>query len=226
MLRRWRDADRAPFAALNADPEVMRFFPRPLTRAESDMMVERIEASFDEHGYGLWAVDVVQADAGVSGFIGFVGLAWQRFPAHFTPALEIGWRLARHAWGRGYASEAAVAARDFAFRPAAAGTAITGTPSTDTSSTFTPSTDTPATDTLAGAAAGTAAAPDETWGAGMDEIVSMTTRTNEPSQAVMRRIGMTRDPADDFRHPNLEPNHPLVEHVLYRLRRPAAPVSS
>jgi ribosomal-protein-alanine N-acetyltransferase len=185
VLRRWRDEDRAPFAALNADPEVMRFFPRPLTRAESDAMVDRIEAMFDEHGYGLWAVD-----AGDDGFIGFVGLAWQRFPAHFTPALEIGWRLARRAWGHGYATEAAEAARDFAFRPAA------------------------------GPAAGPAFGP--AGGAGMDEIVSMTTRTNEASQAVMRRIGMTRDPADDFRHPNLEPDHPLVEHVLYRLRRPTA----
>lgn len=178
VLRRWRDEDRAPFAALNADPEVMRFFPRPLSRAESDMLVDRIEAAFDEHGYGLWAVDV--AGPGAPGFIGFVGLVWQRFPAHFTPALEIGWRLARHAWGHGYATEAATAVRDFAFRPAG-----------------------------------------ET-GAGVDEIVSITTRTNEPSQAVMRRIGMTSDPADDFRHPNLDPDHPLVEHVLYRLRRPAA----
>ncbi|MET7426274.1 GNAT family N-acetyltransferase [Dactylosporangium sp. NPDC005555] len=174
-LRRWRDEDRAPFAALNADPEVMRFFPRPLTHAESDQMADRIEAQFAELGYGLWAVDVV----GTGAFIGFVGLAWQRFPAHFTPALEIGWRLARAAWGHGYATEAAVAARDFAFRP-------TG--------------------------------PD---GAGMDEIVSITTRTNEPSQAVMRRIGMTSDPADDFLHPNLAPDHPLADHVLHRLRRPA-----
>jgi RimJ/RimL family protein N-acetyltransferase len=209
VLRRWRDEDRAPFAALNADPEVMRYFPRTLTRAESDMMVDRIEASFDEHGYGLWAVDVVRAGAGVSGFIGFVGLAWQRFPAHFTPALEIGWRLARHAWGHGYASEAATAARDFAFRPATVETA----------------TDAAAADPATDPATGVAVAPGEARGADMDEIVSMTTRTNEPSQAVMRRIGMTRDPADDFRHPNLEPNHPLVEHVLYRLRRPAAQVS-
>ncbi|WP_327005541.1 GNAT family N-acetyltransferase [Dactylosporangium sp. NBC_01737] len=216
VLRRWRDEDRAPFAALNADPEVMRYFPRPLTRAESDMMVDRIEASFDEHGYGLWAVDVVESGptgpgtgsgpgsgAGSGGFIGFVGLAWQRFPAHFTPALEIGWRLARHAWGHGYATEAAVAARNFAFRPAAADTAGAAG--------------------AAGAVAGGAAAAGgaAVYGAGMDEIVSMTTRTNEPSQAVMRRIGMTRDPADDFRHPNLEPDHPLVEHVLYRLHRPA-----
>lgn len=202
VLRRWRDEDRAPFAALNADPEVMRFFPRPLTRAESDMMVDRIEASFEEHGYGLWAVDVVEpppagagGSGGPAGFIGFVGLAWQRFPAHFTPALEIGWRLARHGWGHGYATEAAIAARDFAFRP------VTG-PSD------------PASSDPASAGMGSPG------GAGMDEIVSITTRTNEPSQAVMRRIGMTRDPADDFRHPNLEPDHPLVEHVLHRLRRP------
>jgi RimJ/RimL family protein N-acetyltransferase len=210
VLRRWRDEDRAPFAALNADPEVMRYFPRPLTRAESDMMVDRIEASFDEHGYGLWAVEVVEPDvagttsgSGSGGFIGFVGLAWQRFPAHFTPALEIGWRLARHAWGHGYATEAAMAARDFAFRPAAEDLAAAGAV---------------AGGTAGGGAGDGAGAMDR--GAGMDEIVSMTTRTNAPSQAVMRRIGMTRDPADDFRHPNLEPDHPLVEHVLYRLRRP------
>jgi RimJ/RimL family protein N-acetyltransferase len=170
VLRRWTEDDREPFAALNADPEVMRFFPRTLSRAESDAMVDRIERHFDEHGYGLWAVAV--PESGV--FIGFVGLAWQRIDAPFAPALEVGWRLARHAWGKGYATEAAIAARDFAF----------GT-------------------------------------AGMDEIVSMTTVTNTPSQAVMRRIGMTRDPADDFLHPNVAPGHALAPHVLYRLRRPA-----
>src|SRR5438552_917788 len=109
VMRRWRDADREPFAALNADPDVMEHFPNRLTREESDAMVDRIERGFDEHGYGLWAVEADGA------FIGFVGLAWARFSAHFTPALEIGWRLARPAWGKGYAAEAAAAARDFAF---------------------------------------------------------------------------------------------------------------
>ncbi len=102
VLRRWRDADREPFAALNADPDVMRNFPAPLTRAQSDDFVDRVEARFDHHGFGLWAVD-----APGLGFIGFVGLWWAAFPASFTPALEVGWRLSRAAWGHGFAPEAA-----------------------------------------------------------------------------------------------------------------------
>jgi ribosomal-protein-alanine N-acetyltransferase len=104
LLRRWRDGDRAPFAALNADPAVMEHFPAPLDRAQSDALVDRIEAHFAEHGYGVWAVE---ADGQ---FVGFTGLAWVTFAAPFTPALEVGWRLATHAWGRGYATEAATAA--------------------------------------------------------------------------------------------------------------------
>lgn len=104
LMRRWRDDDRAPFAAMNADPVVMEHFPAPLTRADSDAFVDRIEAAFDEHGYGLWAVE------DEDGFLGFTGLAWQRFESPVTPALEVGWRLARRAWGRGYASEAGTAA--------------------------------------------------------------------------------------------------------------------
>lgn len=106
VLRRWRDADRAPFAALNADAEVMEMFPAPLDRAASDAFVDRIEATFDERGYGLWAVDV----AATGTFAGFVGLWPADFAAHFTPAVEVGWRLARWSWGHGYATEAARAA--------------------------------------------------------------------------------------------------------------------
>jgi RimJ/RimL family protein N-acetyltransferase len=168
ILRQWRESDRAPFAAMNADAEVMRYFRGPLDRAASDAFVDRIEAGFEQNGFGLWAVEV----RGTGAFIGFIGLARQTFEAHFTPAVEIGWRLRREGWGHGHATEGARAALAYGFGPA-----------------------------------------------GLDEIVSMTTRTNERSQAVMRRLGMTRDPADDFVYPLLPEDHPLRPHVLYRLGR-------
>jgi ribosomal-protein-alanine N-acetyltransferase len=167
-MRAWREEDLEPFAALNADPVVMEHFPSTLTRQESDALVVRITAQLDDLGYGLWALEV--RDSGE--FIGFTGLALQTFAAHFTPAVEVGWRLKQAAWGHGYASEAALAAL----------------------------------------AAG--------WDAGLDEIVSMTATTNVRSQAVMQRIGMTHDPADDFLHPNVPDGHRLQPHVLYRMRRP------
>lgn len=168
ILRRWTSSDLIPFADLNADPEVMRYLPRLLDRAASDAWVDRIESSFDELGYGLWALE-----ARVSGqFIGFTGLALQTFEAHFTPAVEVGWRLARSAWGQGFATEAARAAVAFAFGPA-----------------------------------------------DLDDLVSITTTGNEPSRAVMRRLGMSRDPAEDFEHSRLPAGHPLRPHVLHRLSR-------
>lgn len=111
LLRAWRPADREPFAALNADPLVMEHFPAPLTRAESDALVDRIEGAFDEQGWGLWAVEV----PGEAEFIGFIGLAIPRFDAPFMPGVEVGWRLAHTAWGRGYAPEGAREALRFAF---------------------------------------------------------------------------------------------------------------
>jgi len=111
VLRAWRDDDLAPFAALNADPEVMEHFPSTLTAEQSDQLVARIAAGFAQHGFGLWAVEAT----GTSPFIGFVGLAVPGFEAAFTPCVEIGWRLARGAWGHGYASEGARAVLRFAF---------------------------------------------------------------------------------------------------------------
>jgi RimJ/RimL family protein N-acetyltransferase len=109
-LRQWRDDDLEPFAALNADPAVMEFFPAPLTREQSDALAARERAAIDERGWGLWAVEDDAHE-----LAGFVGLSVPSFEAHFTPAVEIGWRLAREHWGRGYATEAACAVLAFGF---------------------------------------------------------------------------------------------------------------
>jgi RimJ/RimL family protein N-acetyltransferase len=122
-LRRWRPADRAPFRALNADPQVMQHFPGLLSAAESDALAQRIEQHFAEHGFGLWVVDVT----GVTPFAGYVGLSVPRFEAPFTPCVEIGWRLARSCWGRGYATEAARAVLAFGFEGLALGEIVSFT---------------------------------------------------------------------------------------------------
>jgi RimJ/RimL family protein N-acetyltransferase len=170
VLRRWRNEDREPFARLNADPVVMEHFPAPLSREESDDFVDRIEADFEVQGYGLWTVEL----PGVAPFIGFVGLNIAKFDAHFTPALEVGWRLDRPFWGFGYATEGGRAALRFAF--------------------------------------------DEL---GVEEVVSFTTVRNERSRRVMERLGLCRDPGDDFEHPNVPVGHRIRPFVLYRIDRTA-----
>lgn len=111
LLRPWRDTDLPAFAALNADPTVMEHFPAPLERRESDALAARIRAGFAAKGYGLWALEV----PGTEPFIGFAGLIEPVFEAHFTPCIEIGWRLGAPYWGRGYATEAARALVRVAF---------------------------------------------------------------------------------------------------------------
>lgn len=170
LLRRWHESDRAPFAALNADPEVMRYFPSTRTRAESDALVDRLDAAIEADGFGLWAVE--RHDSGA--FVGFVGLSRPTFDPALVGQVEIGWRLAREAWGQGVATEAAREVVRFAFDPS---------------------------------------------GADLPALVSFTAATNEPSRRVMRRLGMTHDPADDFEHPALPRGHALRPHVLYRLSR-------
>ena len=115
LLRRWRESDLDPFAALNADPVVMEHFHHGVrTRAETADFMNRIEQEFEQRGFGLWAVEV----AGIASFIGFVGLHAATFAAPFTPAVEVGWRLAHTYWGQGYATEAARAALTFGFEQA------------------------------------------------------------------------------------------------------------
>ena len=168
LLRDWTDADAEPFAAMNADPRVMEFFPRGLDRADSDSLISHIRASITRDGFGLYAVEAKDTGA----FVGFTGLARPGFDAPFMPAIEIGWRLARESWGNGYATEAAGAAVDHAF-----------------------------------------------GSLGLDALVSYTTEWNRRSRRVMEKIGMTRDPRDDFMHPKLPPGHKLAPHVLYRIDR-------
>src|SRR5262249_54553837 len=142
---------------LNADPAVMEFFPVPLARVQSDALIEAIEAGFDRHGFGLWALELREGGE----LLGFAGLAVPAFEADFTPAVEVGWRIARPAWGYGYATEAGRAALAYGFERA-----------------------------------------------GLAEIVSFTSVGNARSRAVMERLGMTHDPAEDFDHPAIPPAHP------------------
>ncbi|UCG40594.1 MAG: GNAT family N-acetyltransferase [Acidimicrobiia bacterium] len=165
-LRRWQEGDVAPFAAMSVDPDVMRYFPSFVSQEDTRALVQRFDGVFDEHGFGPWALEHDGE------FVGFTGLLVHTFPAHFTPAVEVGWRLRREAWGRGFATEAAREALRIGFEEH-----------------------------------------------DLDEIVSMTVPANVRSVAVMERLGMTRDRADDFDHPRVEEGSPLRRHVLYRLSR-------
>lgn len=111
ILRQWRPDDREPFAAMSADPRVMEFFPALLNRAESDALADRFAARIEERGFGFWAIEL----PGIARFIGFAGLSIPGFATHFTPCVEIGWRLSPDYWGQGYASEAARRALQFGF---------------------------------------------------------------------------------------------------------------
>ncbi len=168
LLRQWRDSDKESFAAINSDAEVMEFFPATLSRSESDDLLYRFRSQIDQDGFGIWALERSIDET----LIGFLGLHKTLFEAHFTPCVEIGWRLARDAWGFGYATEAAREVLSFGFN------------------------------TL-----------------DLSEIVSMTTPANQRSRAVMQRLGMNHDPADDFDHPKIDEDSKLRQHVLYRLTR-------
>ena len=111
ILRRWRSSDREPFRLLNADARVMEYFPALLAPQESDQAMVRIERHFEQHGFGLYAAELIDTQA----FIGFIGLSVPAFDAPFMPAVEIGWRLAHQYWGKGLATEGAGAMIQNAF---------------------------------------------------------------------------------------------------------------
>lgn len=170
LLREWRKDDYHPFAAISADPEVMRHYYRPpADRAAMDAWIDRMRRHNAEHGFAYWAVEI----PGEAALIGSVGLTRVLSPSYpFAPAVEIGWRLARVQWGKGYATEAAQAVLADGFGQL-----------------------------------------------GLDEIVAFTLPFNERSRRVMARLGMIRDPADDFDHPQVPDGYPMRRPVLYRLPR-------
>ena len=169
VLRPWRDEDIADFAEMSADPVVMEYLlPLSERGLSADTWVARKRAHWEEHGFGQWVVEL----PGEASFIGVVGLETVSYDAHFTPAVEVAWRLVRAYWGRGYATEAAKAALDYGFGEV-----------------------------------------------GLGEIVALTVPANQRSRRVMKRLGMTQSPQDDFDHPRL-PEGPLRRHVLCRLRNP------
>ena len=170
IMRRWQESDKEPFAALNGDAETMRYFPSTIDRAASDTFIGRIEERFDQQGYGLWALEIAETGE----FIGFTGLNPMPDGVPGAGGMEVGWRLARHAWHHGYATEAARAALGVAFDDV-----------------------------------------------GLPEIWSMTAVLNEPSQAVMRRLGLTQYAL--FDHPRVPADSPLRRHVAYRLARSDRP---
>jgi 3-dehydroquinate dehydratase/shikimate dehydrogenase len=111
ILRKWREEDLQAFAEMNADPIVREFFPSTLNKDESDQLALNIIKDINEQGWGFWALSTKDSDD----FIGFIGLSKPTFQAHFTPTVEIGWRLAHHFWGKGYGTEGALAVLKYAF---------------------------------------------------------------------------------------------------------------
>ncbi|BAW80137.1 acetyltransferase f_3 family protein [Candidatus Nitrosoglobus terrae] len=111
LLRQWHDKDLPLFATMNADPQVMEFFPAPLDKRASDELVFTIQANLKTSLFGLWAVEILD----VARFAGFIGLSVPRLEAPFMPAIEIAWRLALEYWGEGYATEGAQAVLKYGF---------------------------------------------------------------------------------------------------------------
>ena len=169
ILREWADDDRDAFAAIVADPHVMRFYPATRSRAEADAWIDKMIAGLAEGTSHFLAVQR-KSDGAI---MGLTGTAEINFAIPTGPKVEIGWVLGQHYWGNGYAPEAARASLGHAF------------------------------ETLE-----------------LPEVVAFTAAINQPSQQVMRKIGMIHDSAADFDHPRVAIGHPLRAHVLYRVSNP------
>ncbi|MBP7710100.1 MAG: GNAT family N-acetyltransferase [Rickettsiales bacterium] len=168
ILRLWRKEDAAAFAAINQDAKVIEFLRGPLSLEDCQDFISHANAHFAKHGFGLWAATLRETGE----VIGFVGLNVPDFESHFTPCVEIGWRLASQHWGKGYATEAAKAALEIGFK-----------------------------------------------NFDLKEIVAFTVPQNLRSIAVMEKLKMKRDLAGDFAHPKLALDHPLSQHILYRISK-------
>lgn len=171
-LRPWQESDLPAFAAMNADPQVRRYFSSRLTPEESDASVARFIRMYALDGYGFMATELRET----SEFIGLIGIQQMSFllPGRSVPAVEIGWRLNEKSWGKGLATEGARACLDLAFNEFQ-----------------------------------------------LPEIVAFTIPANLPSRRVMEKLGMTRNPEDDFDDPRIPAGNPCQRHVLYRVKREA-----
>ncbi len=170
ILRTWREADIEPYLAINQDPSVFEWGAGvPMTRERVETFIADMNKGFAVDRFSAFAVEEKSSGK----LIGFVGISRVPWESHFTPAIEIGWRLASSSWGKGYATEAARAVLKYAFEVLQ-----------------------------------------------LDEVVSFTSPLNVRSLRVMEKIGLTRDMKGDFNHPRLGADHPLLQHVLYRVRRP------
>ena len=168
ILRPFADKDRAALASLNADPKVMEFLLVPLDAAKSDELADQILRHWQEHRFGIFFAFMHKDESPA----GFIGLNQVSPDLPMAPAVEIAWRMQPDYWGRGLASEGALAVLDHGLNHL-----------------------------------------------GLSQVVAFTAQINRRSQRVMEKIGMFRDEAGDFDHPNIEDGHPLQRHMIYRTRR-------
>lgn len=172
ILRTWKTEDQDAYFNINQDPKVVEYLCGSLTLQEVEEFILAMNSQQDKYGYTLWATELKETGK----LLGFIGLNYTAWEAHFTPAVEIGWRLGSQYWGKGYATEGAKAVRDYGFNTI-----------------------------------------------GLKEIVSLTVPANKRSQRVMEKIGMKRDIEGNFFHAKIARDHPLSEHMLYRINKENVP---